>query len=403
MTMRCSHDSWYRLARIATVIVSSMCVVAPLSGQTDLQVMVSGPWDYVQDPHDAKRVVVIVPISNVHDAATLFSGDDATKFNGKRRLEPGIFKLDINNRVYSSKISSTNPYRLQETTNIAVDIKGVVEPTIYGPSIPRYAISLPKPDYYTTYSGAYGNGTSQSIVSNQPIINSGGATDYTTWMVLHYAVSGVAAAKLTGTSDDGSVTHNDDIQFVSSTGGSTLGISIVSMAKDNLGYWMCDSYSYDSFTHTKLLWGGLLLYALFPSVDSMGVQTRGDFHYNCSQVMTKGFLEARLKYRETLDEIQLIREYLESPTESRREQTLRDFSSVKDALNALFNEVLPEDIGRDFDVVNRQLDAVGRNPGKATDSQAEQALTQIAKAVRPFTAGGGDCHEAQLSINRAIP
>jgi hypothetical protein len=404
--MKDIYHSWQPLGRIVVVIVANLLLVAPLMGQTtDLQIMVSGPWDYVVDPHDTQRLVLIAPISTVHDAAELFPGDDATKFKGQRRLEPGIFKLDIGNRAYISKASSSNPYRLQETANIPVDVKTVIEPAIYRLSMSRYAVSLPKPDYYTTYVGSYGNGTSQSIISTQTIINSGGATDYTTWMVLHYAVTSVAPAKLTGTSDDGSVTHSDDIPFVSSSvGGTTLGISIVTMAKDNFSYWMCDSYSHDSFNQKKMLWGGLALHSLFPSVDLMGHQKPGDFHYNCAQILTQRFLNARDNYRSTLDEVQQIREYLENLAEGERNQALKNVATVRDALKALFNEDLPKDIEDDFTIVNKQLDTPpsGRNP-RATSPRAEEALTQIAKAVYGFTAGGGDCHTAQFSINQVVP
>lgn len=401
--MKDTFCSWRALTNAMILVAAGTLLAAPLAGQTtDLQVMVSGPWSYVEDPKDATRVVVIAPISDTHDSAELFSGDDASNFKGKRKLEPGVFRLNINNRVNIQQKSSANPYRLQETDRITVDVNNVVTRAIYTPSMGRFAISLPKPDFYSTYPG---KGTSQSIISKSVIVNATGATDYTTWMVLHYQVSSVTPAKFTGASDDGSVTHNDDIQFASSApGGTTLGISIVTMAKDDSSYARCDSYSHDSFRYTKKLWGELPLYGLFPSLKSSGDQNRDDFHFDCTQLLTPAFLRARTESRITLDQIQEIRKYLENPDSRSREKASQDWSSVQKSVKDLFNERLPEDVKTDFSAVSQRFNNIdsGRTTPRARHVGFE-ALAQIARQVDMFTAGGGDCHTAQFSINGVIP
>src|SRR5215469_550498 len=107
--MKDSFCSWQALISVMILVVVATIFPTPLAGQTtDLQVMVSGPWSYVEDPKDTSRVVVIAPISNIHDTAELFSGDDATQFKGKRKLEPGVFRLEIYNRANLKQSSSAN-------------------------------------------------------------------------------------------------------------------------------------------------------------------------------------------------------------------------------------------------------------------------------------------------------
>jgi hypothetical protein len=370
--------------------------VAPLLGQTDLQIMVNGPWNYVEDPKDSTRVIVIAPITTIHNSAEIFSGDDATQFSGKRVLESGIFYFNVSNRTFPSKTSTANPYPLT-----VADHKVIVN-EVYNHTVARWAISLPKPDYYETYKSAKWSGTSLSIISPTPITTSGAQANYTTWMVLHYSVNNVAPATFTGSSDDGTVTHNDTIPFTNTSGGTNLGVSIVTMAKDSNND-RCDGYSTDSFRNNKALWSiATPLYALFPTLDVSGNVT-GTFDYNCPQMPTQEYLQARMKAREIPKQVQQIREYLEDPERIKKEHPEKDaqdlLSLIQGILTVLFTDKLPTPISRDFKIVDQQIK-------KATDKrsllEAEKALTRIDQTVWPFTAGGGDCHMAQINVNSVV-
>src|SRR5271154_4146314 len=89
-------------------------------GQSEVQIMVSGSWDYVEDPRPDKdpnqigqtldRIVLVSPQTASH-AAFVFSGDNAAKFAPASPGQPpsmtplpgpGMYYLDISNLTQGS-------------------------------------------------------------------------------------------------------------------------------------------------------------------------------------------------------------------------------------------------------------------------------------------------------------
>jgi hypothetical protein len=291
-----------------TVSIAFLVLVAlhfPVSSvaQTEVQIMVNGSWDYVEDPNpnndptaagrSLNRIVLVAPQTASHNAFA-FSGNDATKFKdasgaviGNYQIpKPGVYYLDINNltQSYSHKplpadlkpqvCSNIKPTWQSIPTNKIRDII-YNHPNATGMS--RFAISLPTPDYYTTYGGQFG--FSESKVDVNPI-SSQTPANYTTWMVLHYWVTSLPnaapSATFTGIPDDGSIFSLVSYTFTSSSG--TPGISVVMAAVNGMNDYSCDSFSQESFDHATALWG-LTRYASFPAeqASGSGVQIAGSY------------------------------------------------------------------------------------------------------------------------------
>jgi hypothetical protein len=270
--------------------------------------MVSGSWDYVEDPNPKNdpnssgqgldRIVLVAPQTPSH-GAFIFSGDNATKFpqkdvHGNFILPPlaktGIYYLDINNLVQNSGHAPTAS-DLQPLNYINVQPVKIktIETVLYkfNAGMPRFAVSLPVPDYYSTYNGPWlkGNGFSESKVDTKPITPQTPDGYYTTWMVLHYWVNGVGgvvpSANLTAILDDQSSYSTTKYSFTSDAGSQApIGISVVMGAVYGQNDISCDSFSQQSFDHATALWG-LTLYASFPAEDLNGIQYPGAYHYGC--------------------------------------------------------------------------------------------------------------------------
>lgn len=291
--------------KIAMLLAMALLLARPSSAQvTEVQVMVSGSWDYVEDPNpendpnpDGKilnRIVLVAPQTASHGAFT-FSGNDATKFAQKDAhsnfinpplAKTGIYYLDVNQLVQDSGLKplatdlqplicpAAQPVRVSKIKNI-----------LYTPNagMPRFAVSLPEPDYYSTYGGPKGSGVSESKVDTKPITPQTADGYYTTWMVLHYGVKRIAGAALTAILDDKTNFPQQALAFSNDDGSSApIAISIVMGAAYGQNNVSCDSFSQQSFDHSTALWG-LTRYASFPAEDINGVQHPGAYHYGCSK------------------------------------------------------------------------------------------------------------------------
>jgi hypothetical protein len=277
-----AYPSMQTMGRTALLLLV-VFFVSSLAAQTEMQIMVNGPWDYVADPNpqndpnpngrSEKRVVVVAPTSTHHKDAQIFEGDKAFAFDAKPERSVGLYYLDIYNRVVppADKRSAGPAPPTYPAQVSASRIKQV----LYSRRKVRFAVSLPVPDYYSTYTGPYslqGESLSESIMDSTHITVPDKKKDYTTWMVLHYWVSAEQAAKLTAILDDGIAFPAEDISFKSdSNPASVKGISIVMGAKDKNNDFQCDSYSSESFVRAMTLWR-LSLYARFPAEKQVGIQ-----------------------------------------------------------------------------------------------------------------------------------
>jgi hypothetical protein len=283
----------------AFLVGIALVYATPLVAQTEVKIMVNGPFDYVVDPYDSKRIVVMAPKSHYHYPVQVFSGDDAAEPSTYQTgsLPEGFFSVDFTGQTSYNGPSHSTPV-VYQVANISTTViaNAVCKHSATGCTLaaPRYAISLPKPDYYTTFYGGFGGSTwtglSQSIISPSKITSTtmvpdSRAEDYTTWMVLHYSVSAIPAkATLTGETDDGTPFPSQSIQFSSYNQNTPIkAISIIQMGFPEGNGAQCDTYSHESFDRSNGLWQ-LSLYALFPQLDGQGAkssQIRDAFDYTC--------------------------------------------------------------------------------------------------------------------------
>jgi hypothetical protein len=275
--------------------------------QTEVQIMVNGSWDYVEDPNPRNdptaagrsldRIVLVAPQHSSH-GAFVFSGNNAAHFVNKTvdksggrsevvltpiypQLASGIYYLDIDNLQPKSGHQPTAKDRKPSNYINAQFVRiGKINEVLYtpNPKMPRVAISLPEPDYYSTYSGK--RGFSESKIDTKAIANQK-PHKYTTWMVLHYWVNNSPSAVLTTILDDGTAYPPSNYTFRNDLGGSTpIGISVVMGAIKVDPDIDCDSFSLESFNMSSQLWG-LTRYAKFPGEDLTGNQHAGVYHSTC--------------------------------------------------------------------------------------------------------------------------
>ncbi len=293
-----------RLERITLLLVVVVFFSRPSAAQSEVQIMVNGSWDYVEDPEPDKdpyaagqtidRIVLVAPHNATH-AFYIFSGDDATKFAKSPQppeiKDTGIYYLDIKglmaNSGHKPQPSDTLPLNWSNLLPVPQPVSiSKIRSVLYTPNsvMARFAVSLPKPDYYTTYSGAWGTGLSESKVDVIPI-NSQQPGKYTTWMVLHYWVNTTPSATLNASLDDTSLPPITGRPYDFSIDANVVAmatvpaISIVMGAAYQENDFSCDTISQGSFKMSSALWQ-FTRYAQFPEEDMSGNQHAGVYH-NC--------------------------------------------------------------------------------------------------------------------------
>jgi hypothetical protein len=258
------------------------------------------------------------------------------------------------------------------------------------------------------------NGWSQQIISptkitDPHVVPDPNAKDYTTWMVLHYQGWADATAFLRGSSDDNSAIYNSfPIKFDSTTTKPAISIAQGPVASGSDP--RCDSYSAESFHHSRMNWK-LNLFALFPKLKGIlgEGQDRDHFDYDCDQTLTKqydAYLAARDRYGKTLDELRLVANYFDG-TDNRikKEDVVASLKDAETSMAYLFTEPTdlpePDSLRDDFKSLRTALDDKMR---KRTLPAAETSkLADIFMQLDMTMAGATDCRKAQISINGVIP
>ncbi len=283
----------YSLGKIALLfLMAALCARPSVAQQSDLQIIVSGPWSYVRDQANyPNRLLLVAPAKNSQGQASrhqIYSwpGTNITanpsSVNSKLALQPGIYTLDFDQSLRHTPIpQGTEP----TLCGASVTNAGNVDAGAVGAG--NYVISLPMPDAFSTYidpTGTY-SGTSYSQVSSSDISAGHPAPEiqYTTLMVLHYGATSIPQSlMLSGPSLTGPV----PIKTVDSTGNFPGGVSILAadptMTDDDP---RCDGISSQSIQERNYLWG-TTEYARFPRfiLDSQGNyhQWPGHYDYTCS-------------------------------------------------------------------------------------------------------------------------
>ncbi len=281
----------HSLGKIALLFVTAILCLKPSVAQTDLQVMVNGPWSYVTDSLHPDRIFLVAPAST-HHKTYIFVGTNAADFpNQAPIVQAGLYTLDFGQRgtpITNPDGEGTNVCSAMASTSRVSSILAGNAPT--NPPAPQpFVISLPKPDSYSTFLDPNGrfDGFSESKVyvsdqahqfpkSVQPQL-------YTTWMVLHYGV--------TSFPNDVSATFPNGSNTTYTTTVSQPGISIVAGdpdkdQRDN----QCDYVSLESLNGQTALWnlnnpalhiarrGHFPLQTLIPP----GTQIHYHYDYSCS-------------------------------------------------------------------------------------------------------------------------
>jgi len=186
--MKTRYLGFYTLSSYVVFLAALVCP-GPLSAQDpntyDLQIMVNGPWDYAKDLDpvaDCKyssgdRIVLVAPAMNGADKihqASIFSGTYASQTPPATALHPdpsvqgdlALYCVDINRGTASPQANpqKDEPADFYKSYQIPDEkIRQIIQPGVNGhPKAYRFAISLPRPDYVTTYTGSYGTGFAES-------------------------------------------------------------------------------------------------------------------------------------------------------------------------------------------------------------------------------------------------
>lgn len=378
------------------LLIACLVVVGSINARAkEVVIYISGPWVYVPS---ANRVVVFVPVSHNHLSPQIFPGD-YTQSSGKPILYQGLYKLDLPQGLSGGCTNKSNPYRLQENLGITIGDTSIQDEVVKHKNAARIAVSLPKPACYIS------SHTSESKVGTGP--NTLVQAEYTTLMELHYFVDD-GPARLSGTSDDQTVTLNDDIAFLTTTGNPPA-ISLVMMAVDTNSERQCDSYSHESldFSRLSLALDGKL-FAQFPELKADGSgQNKGK--YNSCPKVTIDRNDLRMKAAiDILDNVRRIRAYIADPKATSADPG-KSLEVVKKDVKAIFGKDVPQAITSEIKKASDTIESIEdsrqkrKEEQKVTGYSGDLVFERTDGIVWPFTVGGGDCHMAQISVNSVIP
>jgi hypothetical protein len=393
--------------------------------------MVSGSWDYVVDPHPEKdpnqngqkqnRIAIVTPVTEGH-MATIFYATGATKFKGQPELHKGLYYIDIDRalRTGNGKRSQVDlapaAYPLPKISQ-----KRIEDIFTANPPMPRIAISLPKPDYFTTYGGPDGagphnEGTSEARIGKVPTGSWTSRAEYTTWMVLHYQVTGSSSATVSNSTDDGGSPPAGSIPFNLHS----PSFNIV-MGATTDGDTRCDMMSLESFKQSKKLWGNPMIFARFPEPsDQVGHQNRGKYHFWCFDPESAGFSIADSKFMIAKDNVKITTGAIErlkteitvatqgsvsGEAALTADAAKQDIELVRKSLDDLALGHLPTKVSSELtclaEVSDRKLPIACPNKRVPTVQVIDEYVADLLQLARTAV-GGADCHKAQFNINAAI-
>jgi hypothetical protein len=389
--------------------VIGLTLTTPLAAQTDIKIIVNGPWSYVADPADNQRVIIISPKTSHHLDVQIGPKPSANK----NYLTPGLYRIEIaNSFTCDSTTSAAFPYQLTNIGDSAIA-------NAIASTGKRYAFSIPKPCYYSEKEFTFSN------ISASPIVSSGSTTKgdhYSRLMELHYTVKPAADSTLTGQSDNGTV-YNDSIGF--------RGNAIwVSMQTDTFGGDTdldCDSTSAISFLNSLSLFGAKR-YVWFPWLDTYGNQAGNQGYYldDCQMDNNQRDIQNNMRLASSaLDDIENIEQYFRHPDESLRKKTEEALSRLTTMVKALQGATslprLPgilarptiKDVTSEINFVTAKL-LKNEKSIRTTDShkiaplnsQLSRPKVLLSKTYDYFllsAAGSADCHGAQISVNGIVP
>jgi len=234
----------------------------------EIEIVVSGPWAFTDDPFNSGHIVLIV-VNEEHEVH-LMGGDSIYIYWNSLghfvQVKAGYYSFDFPTQCSGTPSSDINPYPVTGVSNIQSRINSSSRDK-------RIAISVPKPCWY-------------SQVQPSRVILGEGEKSFTTIMKLHYTVEDtIQAARVSSNGDHGETlatafnfrTAGNGYQDVALVAGSTKG---------NFDE-KCDHHSADIFDRSFDFWGQSRVQRLFPGVDkNTGQQTKYDF--TCTRFTGRG-------------------------------------------------------------------------------------------------------------------
>ncbi len=430
------RNSGTSLVLLTAALVFASPTAAQCQQMHEFQIMVNGPWDYVLDPEPERdggspgedRIVLVAPAmmdanKDMIHVAHIFWGTDATKppddappVNPSTPGNLALYYLDFVRELTNIEGNSDTEeppklYHPRQAVSIA-RIKHI----LYGSSAMRYAISLPMPDYVSTYTGEYGSGFAESKINTGSVTNGMVPQNYTIWMVFHYTVATTPPA-VSVRMDDGSgssLQKRSDIPTPNPAASNSYGISITLMESTTRDNDRCDTVSGKSFSDSMQMWH-LPEHARFPvarDVDGDG-QYPGYYDYekcfeshglNVDQ-MSRRIKEIRKNNDKMFEAIKKLRSEL---VQAEKTVAVADFKEVEDLLLASPGPGQSARVRHDLTCVKALINHEERQqgcPAKFTPEVVNQYFGTGDRDGRMglLTVGRSDCHKAQISINGVLP
>jgi hypothetical protein len=386
--LRMNERYFQALSKVFFLLLAVVVLIKPAAAQQEVQIMVNGPWAYVASPlpSPTPAIFIVAPVAPHHGPVKIFPGEDADQFNTVTSWPmidtPGQYALDFPHRMDCGPAptgSPARPYPLPVMDN------GIIQMAIKG-STNGFAISIPKPCYYTSAI------ESRSKISKQDTTGLPEGT-YTTWMILHYWVDNVGQATV---HIGGS---NKFVPFQNNEARDVPAISIV-LGSDLPGDTSprCDSTSVASVKTEGALFQQDL-HVHFPRLVAPGNQTH-DYVPGC-QDQTK-LLEGAT-FATFLRDVAAVESYFKNRTPDKLPTAQKALDDIKETLGVF---TPPKEVQQELDRAHEQL-----HPQKPLSRQIAPRRPggndQVLRRTRAFgisrAAGAGDCRGAQMSVDGVIP
>lgn len=234
----------------------------------DVDIVVSGPWAFADDPFNSNHIVLVV-VNEEHEVH-LMHGDNVYAYWNTPghfdRVKAGYYSFDFSTQCNGGPSSNARFYPIPGVT----DIQSRINNSSRGK---RIAISLPRPCSY-------------SEVQPSRVLLADGEKTFTTITKLHYIVDDTTTSARVSSNGDNGETVVTPFNFRSAAGAYQ---DVALVAGSTTGHFdqKCDHHSGDMFDRSLRFWGQTPVPRLFRGVDaSTGQQTNYDF--SC-----KGLVAAR--------------------------------------------------------------------------------------------------------------
>jgi hypothetical protein len=388
----------YRLIHgIATAAASFLLLIllAPMAtAQHEVEIEIAGPWDYVPDSNP-NNIIIFSPVT-YHSMIAFEGGDINDTANSAHHplvAEAGIHQLTLTfNRSDCAASPPTPP--LNKLYAIAADPPKIA--TVLANTGQRFAVSLPRPCWYESYSEA------RARIDTNLISGSTQENSYTTWMVFHYTVQNSVTTATLNVKNDSTpgVTTPWPLTFSQTfpptRSAITLDMYFSSMMMEN---YTCDQHSADFFDIDvgPTFWNKSNVYRLFPELDHTRLQTN---HYNYDQtVCPQAVTVATPLGSQIPNHIFAIRNLL---TKEHTDEAKGLLTKLRSEAVEFWDGSALATVNQDIDAASHTIDIAAKGGGPCTEAVAAQLLRITLYLYDSRSPGRADCHKMQFNVANAI-